>query len=86
MFQTSAQSIQLPDDKRITRTAKFDGINQAFPRIERAACRIGKNFLTARLFKRINLQIQVLVNSRDASVADFHKFRKMELNLRNSVS
>lgn len=41
---------------------------------DRATDFIGDNFLAARLLKRIGLQVEVLFQSRDAGIANFHAY------------
>jgi hypothetical protein len=72
MFERPSESIESPNDERVTRPKMSQCLVQSVSVCGSAARDVREYFLTACCRERVLLEFEILVMSRDAGVADQH--------------
>src|SRR5579859_2817525 len=72
VFERATQTVELPDDQRITWPRKREGFRQPLALELGASALVEEELLTAGLFERIDLEGFVLLMFGNAYIADFH--------------
>ena len=74
VFQGATQTIQFPDDGRVTGANELERRLEPFALSGRTAGDIGEELFAPSFLERISLQFELLVLGADSSVTDVHRF------------